>query len=86
MLKDFHYYTQREIDDFLTQSRSEGLRTVIIVHGKGSGKLKAVVFSWLKDQENILAFSSAQPRDGGSGALYVLLRKVTDPSFPPTRE
>ena len=50
------------------------------MHGKGlrSGPagpvLKNSVQHWLSQWDEVLAFVSAQPRDGGSGALYVLLK------------
>lgn len=58
-------------------------RMVLIIHGKGgkSGNkpiLKNYVNHWLKQLPQVLAFHSAIPRDGGAGALYVLLRKNPD--------
>jgi len=51
-----------------------------IIHGKGlsSGKqkpvLKTYVNHWLSEHERVLAFHSAKTRDGGTGAVYVLLK------------
>lgn len=51
-----------------------------IIHGKGnrSGKkkpvLKTYVNHWLSEHERVLAFYSAKPQDGGTGAVYVLLK------------
>lgn len=67
--------------DFLARSRSHGLRCVRIVHGKGNRSpdrlpvLKVHVNHWLRQREEVLAFSSARPVDGGTGALYVLLSR-----------
>jgi len=53
-----------------------------IVHGKGlrSGAagpvLKTLVNSWLRIRPEVLAFCSASERDGGAGAVYVLLKKT----------
>jgi DNA-nicking Smr family endonuclease len=53
---------------------------VRIIHGKGRGSsnhgpvLKPLVYHWLKKREEVLAFTSARPVDGGTGALYVLLK------------
>jgi DNA-nicking Smr family endonuclease len=60
-----------------------GLRTVLILHGKGqrapdqerSAVLKGYVNRWLQDLDAVQAFHSAQPHQGGTGAVYVLLRK-----------
>ena len=67
--------------DFLRQASESGARTLRIVHGKGRGSghrgpvLKALLDRWLRARPEVLAFCSAQPHDGGTGALYVLLRR-----------
>lgn len=54
---------------------------VRIIHGKGhrSGNnkpvLKTYVNHWLQEHERVLAFHTCKPRDGGAGAIYVLLRR-----------
>ena len=66
---------------FLNDSVRRGLRCVRVIHGKGlrSGPggpvLKHVVDHWLRKVEQVLAFASARPVDGGTGAVYVLLGK-----------
>ena len=51
-----------------------------IIHGKGyrSGArgpiLKSAVNDWLRRDMDVMAFVSARPIDGGTGAVYVLLR------------
>ena len=50
-------------------------RVVRVVHGKSLGKMKGYVQAWLKGSPHVLAFSSCIPRHGGTGALYVLLRR-----------
>jgi hypothetical protein len=37
--------------------------------------LKGYVQHWLQELEEVQAFHSAQPVHGGTGAVYVLLRK-----------
>ena len=69
------------LDRFLDDSRRRGRRCVRIVHGKGFGSpsgqpiMKAHVDRWLRARSEVLAFCSATPPDGGTGALYVLLRR-----------
>lgn len=52
-----------------------------IVHGKGQHNpdsipvLKVMVYHFLKDEPRVLAFCSAKPNDGGTGATYVLMKK-----------
>ncbi len=65
--------------EFFVSALEERVRCVRIVHGKGlrSGHrgpvLKAAVSTLLRRTGAVLAFVSARPVDGGTGALYVLL-------------
>ena len=67
--------------EFLAQAVRRRLGCVRVVHGKGlrSGPggpvLKHAVNSWLRKVDAVLAFASTPPRDGGTGALYVLLAR-----------
>lgn len=69
-----------ELVEFLDGARGSGHRCVHIVHGKGlrSGTrgpvLKMAVDHWLRHHPDVLAFTSARAVDGGTGALYVLLK------------
>ena len=72
------------LSDFIKYSASQGKYCVRVVHGKGLGSghrgpvLKNAVNRWLREANEVLAFCSAKPKDGGTGALYVLLRKTRD--------
>ena len=71
---------RKELQAFLGECETAGLRHVIIVHGKGFRSrdkpvIKPMVNRWLRAADNVLAFHSAQPKDGGNGAVYVLLKK-----------
>ncbi|MDF2445677.1 MAG: Smr protein [Moraxellaceae bacterium] len=63
----------------ISDGRREGLQVVKIVHGKGlmNGQplLKTCVNGWLRQLPDVLAFVSSLPRDGGTGAVYVLLKR-----------
>jgi DNA-nicking Smr family endonuclease len=85
---DLHGLTSEEarvrVDAFLTRAYQTHKRCVLIVHGRGlSSKdkipvLKSRVTGWLSRgrwARIVLAFSSARSYDGGTGALYVLLRR-----------
>lgn len=83
---DLHGNTIQQAQDklcqFISQQHKLGHRCVLLIHGKGSPTgdapiLKNHVNHWLKQLPQILAFHSALPRDGGCGALYVLLRRTT---------
>lgn len=80
---DLHGLTRAQagqaLTDFLADARRRGLGCVRIIHGKGRRSsnegpvLKPAVAGWLRRRAEVLAFCSARPVDGGSGALYVLL-------------
>ena len=85
---DLHGLTKHEaeikIRDFLIQSHRLGLRCVLVVHGRGLNSqdnipvLKERLPVWLRRgpvKKIVLAFSTARHYDGGTGAIYVLLRK-----------
>ncbi|MCK4743576.1 MAG: Smr/MutS family protein [Sulfuriflexus sp.] len=82
---DLHGYIVADariaLTEFLKDCRRHGDRCVRIVHGKGHGSrqklpvLKNKVNSWLQQRDEILAFCSARPADGGTGAVYVLLKR-----------
>jgi DNA-nicking Smr family endonuclease len=81
---DLHGMTGAEakaaMREFLTEAVQRRMTCVRIIHGKGrrSGPrgpvLKNVVNQWLQRIDVIQAFGSARQVDGGSGAVYVLLR------------
>jgi DNA-nicking Smr family endonuclease len=79
---DLHGRTQddayRALTSFIDGARGAGRRSVLVITGKGQGVLKSAVPRWLNQpplRAHVLSFGYAQQRDGGSGALYVLLRK-----------
>ena len=67
------------VEQLVSQARADGLHVIKIVHGKGTTSghpmLKTCVNSWLRQLSGVLAFVSALPRDGGTGAVYVLLKR-----------
>ena len=74
---------REEVFSFIEEATRLGLRTLLIVHGKGQSKsqsdqtavLKGYVNHWLQHLDQVQAFHSAQPQHGGTGAVYVLLKK-----------
>ena len=83
---------ERAVARFLAQSAEEGLRVVLIVTGKGlrleggrvfGGRIRAEFSGWLERADNralVAGVRAAHPRHGGSGALYVLLRRRSSAS------
>lgn len=70
---------RESLAEFLLQCQQNGLRHALIIHGKGRHSdapiLKNKLNNWLRQTEQVLAFCTAQPKHGGHGALYVLLRR-----------
>lgn len=70
------------VAEFLYEAQQRNYRCVRIIHGKGLGSgpkgpvIKQKLGGWLRQRKDVLAFCSARPVDGGSGALYVLLGKA----------
>jgi DNA-nicking Smr family endonuclease len=86
---DLHGLTQAEAHDrlqgFLAKAAGGGKRCVLIVTGKGAGGwgvLRDSVPRRLNEpalRRHLLAYAQAQPRHGGAGALYALLKRKREP-------
>lgn len=69
------------LNAFIKRHVGAGSRALLVITGKGTrgeGVLRRDVPQWLNDaplRGQILSYSHAQPRDGGKGALYVLLKR-----------
>jgi DNA-nicking Smr family endonuclease len=84
---DLHGMTRAAAQDALTNfvvsAAERGQRCVLVITGKGTfsggpGVLKQEVPKWLNMsplRERIVAVNEAQPKHGGGGALYVLLKR-----------
>jgi DNA-nicking Smr family endonuclease len=70
-----------EVFQFIRDALAYDLRNVLIVPGRGSHSnsveaiLKSYVNKWLPEFEEVQAFCSALPMHGGTGAVYVMLKK-----------
>ncbi len=68
------------VANFIRHAYRSDKRCVRIIHGKGHGSigktsvLKDKVYAWLVQKEEVLAFCQAPPKDGGAGAVWVLLK------------
>lgn len=87
---DLHGMTQVEahiaLSAFVEASAARGRRCLLVITGKGTrgeGVLRRLVPRWLNDdplRRHLLAIEAAQPEDGGSGALYILLKRKRETS------
>lgn len=82
LLKD---EAKAELEAFLTRSRQQGRRCVLVVHGRGLHSkdqvpvLKEALKRWMhtaRFARHVLGFATARPHDGGGGAIYVLLKRI----------
>ena len=82
---DLHGLSQeqahKQLISFINQAVQRNFRHVLIITGKGRqghGILRHQAPIWLKDpplRQHINAISYAQPQDGGTGALYIRLKR-----------
>ena len=85
---DLHGFTQAEahsrLKQFLGNAHFRGHRTILIITGKGvggEGILRHAVPRWLQEPEFrqiVSGYHEAHVSHGGSGALYVRVRKKVD--------
>ena len=72
-------------NSFLQTCLHEHILAVLIIHGKGHHselpQLKNKLNHWLRKIDVVLAFCSALPRQGGNGALYLLLKRTTEENY-----
>ncbi|ADE16075.1 Smr protein/MutS2 [Nitrosococcus halophilus Nc 4] len=72
---------RQALASFLRECERNDIRSLRIIHGKGRGSyqkepiLKGKVNAWLQQKDEVLAFCSARSTDGGTGAIYVLLKR-----------
>ncbi|UXI69712.1 Smr/MutS family protein [Tahibacter amnicola] len=81
---DLHQMTaevaRSAIVTFLADARHRGLTCVKLIHGKGLRSrpggpvIKRLVDRMLRQRDDVVAFASARPELGGTGATVVLLR------------
>lgn len=81
---DLHRLSVREarvaVFKFFRLAQARRWRTVLIAHGRGEqsatpARLKSYVVHWLAQMPDVIAYASADRRQGGTGAVLVLLRK-----------
>jgi DNA-nicking Smr family endonuclease len=74
---DLHTFRPAEVtrllDDYFAACRQRGIRRVRVVHGKGTGTLRATVHAHLRRSRGIAGFTSGDETSGGWGATLVTL-------------
>jgi DNA-nicking Smr family endonuclease len=76
---DLHTFRPQEvkelINDYIEECLKRGIYDLRLIHGKGTGTLKAIVHSVLKKHPAVASFKDADLTAGGWGATEVVLKK-----------
>ncbi|CAM2859038.1 Smr/MutS family protein [Legionella worsleiensis] len=72
------------LSQFITDQLRKNHYCVLIIHDKEGPRntpplTKNLMNCWLPQIADVIAFHSAKPEDGGTGAVYVVLKKATQP-------
>jgi dsDNA-specific endonuclease/ATPase MutS2 len=74
---DLHTFSPKDVRDlvpeYIGECLSRGITEIRIIHGKGTGTLKAVVHGLLKKDPRVASFKDAGTGGGGWGATEVRL-------------
>jgi len=71
---------KQETHYFINQCAKDRISAVRIIHGKGLNSrdkkpvIKNLLIGWLKKNQHVVAACSTPSNDGGTGAVYVLLK------------
>lgn len=76
---DLHTFQPKEVkelvNDYIEECLRRGIYHLRLIHGKGTGTLKAIVHSVLKKHPAVASFKDADLTAGGWGATEVILKK-----------
>lgn len=77
---DLHAFSPRDVKDLVPEYIEECLRRGItalrIIHGKGTGTIKAIVHRLLEKNPHVASFKDAGSGGGGWGATEVRLKQL----------
>ncbi len=75
---DLHAFRPADVtsllDEYFSECATRGIRRVRVVHGKGTGVLRATVHSHLRRSSRVLSFALGDETSGGWGATWVTLK------------
>lgn len=63
-----------ELDKYLDDAMTAGMHEVRIVHGKGTGALRKVVWEMLRSHPGVDSYRLGEQNEGGSGATIVTMK------------
>jgi DNA-nicking Smr family endonuclease len=74
---DLHAFAPRDIpsvvEEYVAACAARGIKTLRLVHGRGTGTQRAVVARVLRSLPHVVSFGDASPASGGWGATIVHL-------------
>ena len=74
---DLHTFRPAEVtrllDDYFAECRRRGIRRVRVIHGKGTGTLRATVLAHLRRAPFVATLAQGDETSGGWGATIVTL-------------
>ena len=80
---DLHAFSPKDVRDlvpeYIGECLARGITGLRIIHGKGTGTLKAVVRSLLEKDPRVASFRDAGPGGGSWGATEVTLKPASRP-------
>lgn len=62
------------VDAFIDQALLAGLNQIWLIHGMGTGRLRAGIHSYLRNNKNVLDFRLGKYGEGESGVTVVTLK------------
>lgn len=77
---DLHTFRPNEVsrllDDYFAECQKRGIHQVRVIHGKGTGALRATVQAHLRRKGNVAGYAMCDANAGGWGATWVTLGKI----------
>ncbi|MCL6465836.1 MAG: endonuclease MutS2 [candidate division WOR-3 bacterium] len=69
---------EEALDQFLAEAEAAGAKELSILHGKGTGTLRQMLWRRLRKDQRVSEVRFAEPREGGMGVTLVRLRGNND--------
>ena len=63
-----------DVDKYIDDAMAAGMQQLRIIHGKGTGALRQVVWELLKNHPGVRSYRLGEPAEGGSGATIVTMK------------
>ena len=71
---NFQVDAKKKLLNFIAISQQKGLKKLLVIHGKGSGALKGLVYELIKSHCDIIDYEKPPSKLGGQGAVIIYLK------------